>query len=361
MAVNPNFEVLCNTGDPNCQQYTRNNSAAGYPWSAGATTNISGNTPTHVSMILSVPWGNLEAVVVTAAGEFQHWWRSPTGSPTSWTLGADLYSVANLSDGVAGPPSLIQAVSYGETQIGNFELLVPGQSGILHLTRNNSAAGFPWSLGEDSGFGGSAQSVALIQSDYGTPPGPGQVVGGPGNLECVVIGAANDLVHWYRNPATGMWSSSVTITNASGTGQADGVSQNPGAGTGPGIGSAPAFIQPHGGYGSLTHNNFEVVVPVPPWGAYLANYTRDNSQTGGEKWHFTQQFGTGWYPALILSTFGSLELVVSGSGLPSQGLLAHWYRNVAGGNWYQSTVFAPGVNPALPGFIQDAVPPQPIG
>lgn len=208
---------------------------------------------------------------------------------------------------------------------------------------------FPWSLKEDSGFGGNisdpVQSVTLIQSDYGTAPGAGELFGGPGNLECIVIGAANDLVHWYLDPATGMWSSSVTIANA--------------AGTGPGIGSAPAFIQPSGGYAKSAHGNFEVVVPVPPYGASLAHYTRDNSQAGGETWSLTENFGVGYYPALIFSTSGNLELIVSGSGSIEQGLLAHWYRS--GGKWYESTVFAPGVDPALPGFIQDAPPPQVFG
>ena len=69
-------------------------------------------------------------------------------------------------------------------------------------------------------------------------------------------------------------------------------------------------------------------MPVPPYGASLASYHRDNSQAGGQKWSFLQQFGVGSYPALVLSTFGSLELIVSGSGLPEQ--LAHWYRNTAG-------------------------------
>ena len=149
MAANPNFEVLCNTGDPNCQQYTRNNSKAGYPWSSGTTTTISGGSPTHVSLILSAPWGNLEAVVVSPQGGLQHWWRNPNDPPGVWNLGAQLDKEAGVGD-INAPPSLIQAVSYGETQIGNFELLVPDTFGnILHLTRNNNAANFPWSLREN--------------------------------------------------------------------------------------------------------------------------------------------------------------------------------------------------------------------
>jgi hypothetical protein len=359
MTINPNFEVVCNTGQSYCQQYTRYNSEPGYPWSTGINLPaIGGGVPAHVSLILSAPWGNLEAVVVTPQNGIKHYWRNPNDPQGVWNFGVDIGSQIPTSVGaVSGPPSLIQRVSYGETQIGNFELLVPGQFGIVHLTRNNNPNNNVWSYQEDSGFAGGVQGVALIQSDYGTPPGPGELVGGPGNLECVVIDAAQDLVHWYLDPATGMWTRSVTITNLAGTGEADQGNPSPGAGN-PYM-AAPAFIQPSGGYARSTHGNFEVVVPQSN-GYSLGHFYRDNSQVGGEKWSFNQQFGTGWYPALILSTFGNLELVVSGSG-SNQGLLAHWYQNAANGNWYQSTVFAPGTDPGLPGFIQDAPPPQVFG
>lgn len=68
MAVNPNFEVVCSTGQGSyAQQYTRYNNEPGYPWSSG-TNAFPGNSPTHVSLILSAPWGNLEAVVVPPRG-----------------------------------------------------------------------------------------------------------------------------------------------------------------------------------------------------------------------------------------------------------------------------------------------------
>jgi hypothetical protein len=327
MGTNPNFEVLCNIGESSvCQEYTRYNSEAGYPWSPAVPTGIDTNSITHVSMVVSKPWGNLEAVLVTPGGDLQHWYRNPNDPAGVWYFGGDILSEASYPYAMAGPPSLIQAVPSSGNEIGNFELLVPGQSGILHFTRNNNASGFPWSYQEDSGFGGSVQGVALIQSDYG-------LSGGPGNLECVFIDPSSNLVHWYRDPGTGMWKSSVTITNSAGT---------------QGIGSAPAFLQPSGGYAQSTHGNFEVVVPLAE---SLAHYTRNNSPAGGETWSLIQEFGGGFYPTLVFSTFGALEMVVCGlSGL------SHWYQY--NGAWFESTAFAPGLNPALVGFVQDALPPQ---
>jgi hypothetical protein len=338
MTTNPNFEVLCNIGESSvCQEYTRYNNEAGYPWSTGVPTGIDTNSITHVSMVVSKPWGNLEAVLVTPGGDLQHWYRNPNDPAGVWYFGGDILSQASYPDAIAGPPSLIQAVPSSANQIGNFELLAPGQSGILHFTRNNNASGFPWSLQEDSGFGGGGvQGVSLIQSDYGVLSGGG-LFGGPGNLECVFIDASNNLVHWYRDPGTGIWKSSVTITNSAGA---------------QGIGSAPAFLQPSGGYAQSAHGNFEVVVPVAaPGGASLAHYTRNNSPAGGETWSLIQEFGAGYYPTLVFSTFGNLEMVVAGiAGL------SHWYQY--NGAWFQSTAFAPGLNPALAGFVQDALPPQ---
>jgi hypothetical protein len=87
VATNPNFEVVCNVGESYCQQFTRYNNEPGYPWSSGSTA-FSGGPITHVSMILSYPWGNLEAVVTTPGGGLQHWYRDPGDPSGIWYNGA---------------------------------------------------------------------------------------------------------------------------------------------------------------------------------------------------------------------------------------------------------------------------------
>ncbi len=209
-----------------------------------------------------------------------------------------------------GPPSLIQGSD------GNFELLVPIESGLIaHLTRHNDQPNYPWTGGgQTEQFGNDAQYVALIQSDYAAlpPPAPGELFPPfvPGNLECVVVSSAGStLWHFWYDWNIRIWSNSTfpnPITagpQGQSLGLADGVLRNRGASGKPGMVAGQQA-------GARSHANFHVVVPTP--GNTLAHYIRDNSDAGNGTWRAITEFGTGVSVSLAASEPYPLVAVAGG-------------------------------------------------
>lgn len=198
-----NFHVLLGLDDGTVRRFVRDNSAVAAtdwqlaPWSQSADHGLTGDSPVHVSMVVS-GYRNLEAVVTTANGLLQHWIRQPSGEWLRW-------ATIPPSGPPINAPSLVQGTyrAPGQT-VGNLELLVPIQQGefgpwvIGHFYQDNRDGARQW-YGPTATFGGTdARFVALIQGDYGDPVPPGDFSAGPGNLECVVVGGSNQMQHWWR-------------------------------------------------------------------------------------------------------------------------------------------------------------------
>jgi hypothetical protein len=347
-----NFEVLVGMTNGFVQRWFRDNSQTTpsnflqAPWMLSGRDRppfstkdgFPGTPTTHVSMIVN-RLGALEAVVVTPPnGELQHWIQDP--SDGTWGLGS---AFPNPPPVAIGPPSLIQG-TYGS---GNLELLVPtqadqfGNGHVIHFWLDKSNPGAPW-IGPTKQFAPGALYVALIQSDYGDPVPPGDLFGGPGNLECVVVGGPDDeMNHWWRD--NGDWKWSWTITNLNSKGGAAG---------------CPAMVGGGGGSSSNFHADFHVIVPTNFTPPTLAHYARDNSPDGGAQWSFVEDLGPaldfGIYPALITSSdFQSRELVVGGNSTA----LVHFRQSLAGqslagGDWTQTATFASNNGGGAVGFVE---------
>jgi hypothetical protein len=161
-----NFEAVVQSGGGLVHVW-RNNDDPALPWSVSApfATNLQGHIQ-GVALIES-SFGNLEIVVV-ANNELMHFFRSSL-SDTDWTG-----PTATIASGVSGTPALIQRSSTsGSGAIGNFEVAVPSaDGGLLHFTRNNNVAGFPWGL----------QASFQLQTQY---IGASLILSSFGNLEVV--------------------------------------------------------------------------------------------------------------------------------------------------------------------------------
>lgn len=187
---------------------------------------------------------------------------------------------------------------------GNFEVVAPvGLGGMVHLWRNNDAAGFPWSW--PSWFGaGDVQAVALVRSNYGTPA----------NLE-VVARVGTGLVHLYRASDL-IWRRTAAFAS--------------------GVAGTPGFVQSTWG----TRGNFEVVAPLAAGG--LAHWSRNND-SAGQTWSAPTAFGGATrYEAVALmqsgyDTPGNLEVVAR-----TGSVLHHFWR---GSNlqWHGPVQIATGV------------------
>lgn len=192
---------------------------------------------------------------------------------------------------------------------GNFEVVAPvGLGGMVHLWRNNDAAGYPWS--GPAWFGaGPVQAVALVRSNYGTPA----------NLEVVSrVGAA--LTHWYRGSDL-IWRKGPTF--------------------GSGASGWHGFIQSTWG----TKGNFEVVAPLAAGG--LAHWWRNND--AGQAWSAPTPFGGS-------TRYEAVTLIQSGYGSPGNleviartGSVLHHFWRGSNLQWHGPGQIATGVTgaPAL--------------
>ncbi|AEH10352.1 MULTISPECIES: hypothetical protein [Protofrankia] len=151
------FEVLAPAADVGLLYLSRNNDAAGFPWSQPVVVAANLGHVDAVSLIQgNFDNSNLEAVAL-AGGRLAHIYRTQDGVWRTSTV---------FAEGVTGNPVLIQS---GFGRIGNFEVVVPSASGgLVHLWRNNDAAGFPWS--GPTRFAtelGRVDAVTMIQSSFG--------------------------------------------------------------------------------------------------------------------------------------------------------------------------------------------------
>ena len=198
---------------------------------------------------------------------------------------------------------LIQAAKHtheGHAPFGTFELVVPSpRGGFVRSTRDNDAAGLPWSQVEFFGSG-FFDGASLIQRSGGHMGG---------DLE-VLARAEDQLAHFRREEDK--WKEPLFV--------------------GSGITGRPAFIQ--SGFGRM--GNYEVVVPAA---GGLAYYRRQNDDPV-RPWSSPVFFGAGIGDiegiALIQSRFGdpgNLEIVVTVRRGSTRSLAHFWCDPATGFQW----------------------------
>jgi probable HAF family extracellular repeat protein len=245
-----NYELAVPLQGGGIGHFYRNNDDPNLPWSGpftfgtdhgvvNAVCLIQSNFSSHVAGNESGS-GNL-AVVARIGNELDYFFREDVGF--TWS------GAVFITNSVTGVPSFIQATPGTYGTMGNYELVVPLQSGgLAHFYRDNDNPNLPWT--QTATFGtelGVVDAVSLIQSNFSTAGN------GPGNL-AVVARVGNALVYFYRDDlAPFAWHGPTPIFT--------GVSGN------------PSFIQARPGtYG--TKGNYELVVPLQ--GGGIGHFYRDN-------------------------------------------------------------------------------------
>jgi hypothetical protein len=186
-----NFEVVAPLAAGGLAHWWRNNDAPGAPWNGPTPFGAGAGHIDAVAMIQSNfgDPGNLE-VVARIGNQLALFWRL-SEPPWTWTGPLPFFT------GAQGVPSFVQA-HFGAR--GNFELVTPREGGgLVHMWRNNDAAGLPWSPAS-APFGGPEvyDSVSMIESNFGNP-GPG------GNLEMLARAAGTTRFFWRADIAPWAW------------------------------------------------------------------------------------------------------------------------------------------------------------
>jgi hypothetical protein len=191
--VKGNFDVVVPLQGGGIAHYWRDNDDAAFPWTGPIVFGQALGQVDAVALIQSTMGnpGNLE-VVARVDDQLFHLWRDSDPAFT-WSAPAPVpLNGLPANTKPSGIPGLLQGTT---GVIGNLELVTPlSTGGIGHLTRDNNAAGFPWSAATRFG-NGNAISASVIESDLGA--------GGAGNLEVVAL-VGETVAHYSRN-AAGVW------------------------------------------------------------------------------------------------------------------------------------------------------------
>jgi hypothetical protein len=188
-----NYEMLVPQGSK-LVHYWRNNDDQNFGWNRGATFDFashsagnqgtSGESPLGVTLLQSnIKYdgvhGNFEVVVrmhkdrdADDRGDYLSFFGFDTGK-RQWTSPQLVLVNGQPITGVTGDPAMIQS-NYGGA--GNYEMLVPEGSKLVHYWRNNDDQNYGWnrgatfdfashSAGNQGTLGESPLSVALLQSN----------------------------------------------------------------------------------------------------------------------------------------------------------------------------------------------------
>ncbi len=276
---------------------------------------------------------NFELIAPNANHSLTHWWRDNSSATLPWA------KAETMANDVADAPTFT-----GTTYNRNFEMVYRTTAGRLHHKYFDQAAA-SWKDGPVFGPNNVTGAVGFIESSWG-----------PGNLE-VVVGAGNQLHHWWRGGS--VWAESKIFgSNIATMGQTliqstwgalelvavlnsgqmqhfwrNGSTWQGDQLFGTGIKSSPVMIQGQYGMADESGNgNFELVVANNS-GA-IEHWWRNNQNTNWV-WTKSATFGSGVARvlALVEGSFGfDLELVV----LRTDGMLQHYWRD--GGGWHAGVV-----------------------
>jgi hypothetical protein len=304
-----NFEVVVLQGT-DVVHYWHDNGNVNSAWHRGAviSTSATGLGPCSLwqSDFKAGDHGNFE-LVVQEANNLVHYYRDNSNADQAW------HKAQVIAMGVSGPGAIIQS-DFMSGDHGNFEVVVPQGSDLVHWFHNNSDVTLPWQQGQVVVVGGVTGPACLIQSDFKS--------GDHGNFE-VVVQQGSNLAHFYHD------NSDVNLPWKPGQIIATGI-------TGPG-----AIIQSDFNAGG--HGNFEVVVPQ---NSNLVHWFHNNSDVN-LPWEQGQIVATGIAGpgAIIQSDFssgdhGNFEViveaeraslqtgaVVAGGGGIDQNLVHYYHDN----------------------------------
>jgi hypothetical protein len=198
-----NYELVTPLATGGMAHFFRNNDDPNLPWTltaffgtdfpvVDAVSVVQSNFSTQAANGGGQGPGNL--VVAALIGSDVFYFYRDDAAPFAWNG-----PTTTIATGAMGNPSLVQAKPGTYGTMGNFELVVPLQSGgIGHFFRNNDDPNLPWSgpvvFAADQGV---VSAVSLIQSNFSTQAanGGGQ---GPGNL-AVVANIGGTLDYFYRD------------------------------------------------------------------------------------------------------------------------------------------------------------------
>jgi hypothetical protein len=236
-----NFELLTLEGNQ-LVHYWRDNSKSDFRWYRAAVVSTQATGSAWIIQN-EAGEGNFE-VVVLEGSDLVHYWRDNSNPNFVWQRGQVISSQATE------PACLIQSdFRSGSSQEGNFELVVPEGSNLVHYWRDNSKANAAWNHGEVISSQATGQAC-LLQSDFrfGSKE--------HGNMELVVL-EGNQIVHYWHDSSkpTSRWNRGEVISTQA---------------TGP-----ACLIQSDFRPGSGEHGNMELVVLE---GSNLVHYSHDSSQ-----------------------------------------------------------------------------------
>jgi hypothetical protein len=286
-----NFEALVLESNNIVHYWRDNTSSSGWHKTAVVSSQATGDACLIQSTYVGKPGmpANFEAVILEGSNLVHYYRDNSNGNVwhktdviTSKATGAGALIQSNYIDKPGAP--------------GNFEVVVPEGTDLVHYWRDNSN-GNVWKKGGVV-MSSCTGPAAFIQGNYGSPHG---------NFELVVNEGLN-LVHYYRdNSGSKKWSRTVVISSKS-------LMNGPGA-----------LIQ--GSYGS-PHGNFELLVFEE--GYNLVHFWRNNTGST-QSWTRTVVItGNANGPGtLIQSTYGTpanpgnLEVLV----VRNSHALDHFWRN----------------------------------
>jgi hypothetical protein len=275
-----NFEVVVLEGN-DLVHYWHDNSNPRHAWTRGQVITGAATGPGCIlqSDYVAGPHGNLE-VVVQEGRQVAHYWHDSARRKSPWV------KAGTFGSGVTGAPRIIQSDFMSTNGHGNFEVVVPEGSALVHYWKTEGGA---WTRGATIATGVSSAG-SIIQSDYSSDSGHG-------NFE-VVVKEGDHLVHYWKDNSSpaGTWHRAGTF----GTGATD----------------APSLLQSSFGTGSGGHGNLEVVSREGP---NLVHHYK----TASDPWARGQTVATGVNSGghLLQSTLGTgehgnFEVVVLGEPAP---------------------------------------------
>ena len=194
-----NYELVDPLQSGGLAHFYRNNDDPSMPWIGPVTFGTNLGLVDAVSLVQSnfstqfvqtgvQGPGNL-AVVARVGSDLLYFYRDDV-APFAWHG-----PTTTIATGVTGNPSFVQARPGTYGTLGNYELVVPLESGgMAHFYRDNDNPSQPW-IGPTATFGtalGTVAGVSLIQSNFSTAGN------GPGNLAVVSV-AGNQLDYFYRD------------------------------------------------------------------------------------------------------------------------------------------------------------------
>ena len=195
-----NFEVVA-LENRNLVHYWHDNSDVNSDWHQGGIISANATGPGTIiqSDFKSGDHGDLE-VVVPEGRTLVHYYHDSSDVNSPWKRGQTISTIAS------GPASLIQS-DFKSGGHGNFEVLVPEGTNLVHHFHDNSNVNNPWQQGQVAATG-VAGYAGLIQSDF--------VSGGHGNFEVVAFHNQQVFHHFHDNSDVNKpWQQAQQLTFAS--------------------------------------------------------------------------------------------------------------------------------------------------